>query len=286
MPDLVLQLLGFGLLFPAIWLCATLLQRQIPASGAIRQARMLALAVGFGGLIGATAWWPNAPYAFAWALPPLAARFLAVAACAFGVIALRAASLQSVGHLRLIAVMLLAYLGPLTGAIVILHLDRFDPTSPVSYGFFVIVLLLLAGAIAAFFRLPSDERGMTSGMLGLVGTLAGLWGLTLFIWPEGPWATIWPWPQDPLTSRLIAAMFLTIGAACHYAEGRAERRTVDLLCLIYGGGIAATAAIAALGGKPAFIAYAAFWALVAAQSLWGLVTDRAASPAPAPTRRG
>ena len=278
MPEFGVQVTGLVLLVLGLVIGEGLLQRRMALTGAMRQARVLALMAGIGGLVGATAWAQNLPYAFAWVLPPVAARFLAVAAVAFGVVALRAAWIGSVGHLRLIAVMLLVYLGPLAGAVVLLHLDRFDTTSPVTYTFFIIVVGMVFAAMLAMIRLPYDERGLSSGMLGLVGSLAGLWGLVLFLWPTGPWPLLWPWPQDPLTTRLIAAMFLTVAAACHFAEGRGERRTAYILCLIYGAGIALVISLALWLGKPGSWAYLLFWAFVAIEAVRGLVSERAASP--------
>lgn len=279
MPEVGVQLIGLVLLVLGVAVGEGQMQRRMPMTGAMRQARQVALLSGIGGLIGATAWGQNLPYAFAWALPPMAARFLAVAAVAFGVVALRAAWIGSVGHLRMIAVILLTYLGPLAGAVVLLHLDRFNPASPTTYVFFVIVAGMLAAAFLAMIRLPYDERGLSSGMLGLLGGLAGLWGLVLFAWPAGPWPLIWPWPQDPLTTRLIAAMFLTIAAACLFAEGRAERRTAYILCIIYGAGIALVVSLALWTGKPGSWAYLTFWTFVAIVAVRGLVSERAISPA-------
>ena len=278
MPVVVVQVIGLALLVLGMGLGEGILQRRMPMTGALQQARMLALLAGVGGLVGAAAWGQNLPYAFAWALPPMAARFLAVAAVAFGLVALRAAWIGTVGHLRMVAVMLLVYLGPFAGAVLFLHLDRFDPTSPVAYAFFGVVVCMVIAALLTMIRVPYDERGLSSGMLGLVGSLAGLWGLVLFLWPSGPWPIMWPWPQDPLTTRLIAAMFLTIAAACHIAEGRQERRTAYILCFIYGIGIALVEALALWLGKPGSWAYLLFWTFVAVEAVRGLVSERAASP--------
>lgn len=279
------QATGLVLLLLGIGLGERGLQRRLALTGAMRQARVLAILTGFGGLIGATAWGQNLPYAFAWALPLVAARFLAVAAVAFGVVALRAAWIGTAGQLRMVALMLLAYLAPLAGVILVLHLDRFDPLSPVTYAFFAIVVGMVVMALLAVLRLPYDERGLSAGLLGWIGTLAGVWGLALFIWPAGPAPLLWPWPDDPLTTRLIAAMFLTVATACHYAEGRAERLTAYILCIIYGTGISIVVALALVAGKPGFWAYLVFWAGVVVIALREIFRERAVSPAHAPSHR-
>lgn len=286
MSERTVQLLGFALLALCLLVSELGLQRRSPMQGALRQARLLALLAGYGGLIGATAWVQNLPYAFAWALPPLAARFLAAAALAFGLVALRAAWVGVTGHLRMIAAMLLVYLVPLAATLMLFHLDRIDLASPVAWVFLAIVLAMSLSALLAFFRLPFDERGLSSGLLGLVGTLAGLWGAALFLWPAAPIPFLFPWPDDPLTTRLIGAMFLTVATACHYAEGPSERRSADLLCFVYGAGIALACAYAAWQGKTFPWAYLVFWAAVAVVSLKALLSERGAAPAPGPSRRG
>lgn len=85
------QVIGLVLLVLGVWPGEGWLQRRLSLTGSERQARTLAIMTGVGGLVGAIAWWQNLPYAFSWALPPLAARMLAVAGVAFGAVALRAA---------------------------------------------------------------------------------------------------------------------------------------------------------------------------------------------------
>lgn len=286
MSAMTLQLLGLCLLVFGSLGLELLLQNHTPIAGAMREARGLAVLTAVGGIVGATAWWGNQPQAFAWTLPPLAARYLAVAGIAFGLVALRAALIGTVGHLRLLAAMLVIYLLPLTVAILTLHRDRLDFAAPLAWAFLAIVALLLILALRAIFRLPLGERGLNGDLLGLIGVMSGLWGLALFIWPAGPLPLIWPWPQDPLTSRLIAAMFLTVAGACQIAEGPAERRSALLLCLIYGNGITAATSLALSAGKPASLAYLIFWAFVALAALYGLLTERGSAPGPGPNLQG
>jgi hypothetical protein len=284
MSPLLMQILGLVLLVLGLWGAERWLQHRRPMARATRQARALALTAAVGGLVGAPAWWQNLDYAFSWPLPPLAARFLACAALAFAVVSFRSAVIGTVGHLRLIAAMLVAYLGPLTLAVLALHLDRFDFAAPITYGFFGIVGAMLITALLMLWRLPADPRGVSGDLLGLIGLVTGLWGLALFLWPAGPWPLIWPWAADPLTTRLIGAMFLTVATACLMAEGRAERRTAYLLCLIYGAGIALATTLALVAGKPAPLAYLIVWALIAGAGAWGLIRADASAPPRATSR--
>lgn len=258
------QSAGLALLLAGIVLGEALLQRYHPLGGAARRARLVALVATLGGAIGAPAWWQNMPYAFSWTLPPVAARFLAVAAVSFVVVGLRVLVQPGLGHLRLMAVMLAVYLGPLTAAILLLHLDRFDFAAPVVWAFFAIVVLLLTGAVAALVQLPAAPAQPLRLPSLVLGTATGLWGLVLFLWPAGPLPLLWPWAGDPLTSRLIASMFLTVAAASLTARRDPERRSALWLALLYGGGIAVTSAMALAAGKPASPAYLLFWAIAAA----------------------
>jgi hypothetical protein len=64
--------------------------------------------------------------------------------------------------------------------------------------------------------------------LWLVATVAGLWGLAMLVYPQGPVRQIWVWPQDPLTSRLIATMLLTICAVALMAVQSAAQARMSL----------------------------------------------------------
>jgi hypothetical protein len=278
------QVIGLLGLLAALILGEWALQSRRPAAGAERQTRAVILAAALGGLIGAPAWWQDLPYAFSWDLPPMAARFLAVAAISFAVGFAMILRQGSIGALRLGCGMLAVYLVPLTGAILLRHLDRFDLGAPVTWVFFALVAVLSLGALNGLFRLPLNERGLSGGIDTGIALVAGLWGLALFFWPDGPQPLIWPWPRDPLTTRLIAAMFLTIATAGWLSEGRAERRIALWVAMIYGLGIAATiyaSRITGAGGPPAYLVV---WGAIGLVAFFGLVTDRATVRAGAASR--
>lgn len=279
------QAFGVVLLLAGLFLGDLLLQRREALTGAARQTRTLVLMASLGGLIGGPAWWQNLPWAFAWDLPPLAARYLAVAALCFAFIGLRALASGAVTQMRVVSAMIAVYLGPLTVAIVLFHLDRFNFAAPVTYAFFAIVAVMLAGALLEMIRLPMNERGLSGALLWEVGVPVGLWGLALFAWPAGPVALIWPWPQDPLSSRLIAAMFLTVATACLMAEGPAERRLALWLCLTYGAGIVGVSAWALWTAGTAPLLYLIGWALVAITAAAGLISGDGSGRAPSASPR-
>ncbi len=274
---------GFVILFV---LAERALQSRSPRQGAERQARATILAAALGGLVGAPAWWQNLPQAFPWPLPGLAAEYLAVAGLAFALGFAMILWTGTIAALRLGAWMLLVCLAPLSVAIYGWHLARFDLSAPVTWAFATVVALLILGATNALLRLNSNERGLSGPIDTAIGTVAGLWGLVLFAWPEGPLTQIWPWPGDPLTTRLIAASFLSVASAGWLSEGRAERRIALWIAAFHGAGIAAATGwtLATIGTGP--ILYLIVWAGIALAALWGLVTDRAGGPATGSTPRG
>jgi len=259
-----------------------------------RLAVMVVVLTATGGAIGAPFWWFNAPAAFAWPLPPLAGRMLAAAGVAFALACGLALRRPEASHLRLIGAMLALYLAPLTAAIVLAHLDRFDFTRGVTWGFFVIVVLLLAGCAMLVARpagLSADSAARpgsaTTALLGGAALLAGVWGLALFLRPQGPVAAIWLWPQDALTSRLIGAMFLTVAGMALAARHHAVLAQTALTVIVtYGTLVSAAGLFNLAAAKPLPVAYLAFWAVLAALALWRLLSADAAWPSPAPSRRG
>ena len=280
-----------GVMGAGEWLLA---RRKGPARSAT--AERIVLFTMAGGFIGAPFWWRGDPEAFAWTLPPLAGRMLAAASWAFAVACLLALLRPGTARVRLIGVMLATYLGPLAVAILVLHTDRFDPVRPVTWAFFLIVMLLLAGAVRLLWPVPGPlpeeaspgARQATAQRVSLIfGAIAGIWGVTLFVWPSGPVTPLWLWPEDALTSRLIASMFLTIAAAIWAARGSPRLLVVVAASiLVYGVGIGLAGAANLAAGKPLPVAYLAFWISGAAGAAAVLLTaarsPRAGLPAPPP----
>ena len=181
-----------------------------------------------GGILGSIAWWIDDPRGFAWDLEPLAARMLAGAGWAFGIATFAALQRPTVHRIRLVLWMLVVYLLPLTVAIVAFHLAVFDFSQPISYAFFVTVLALLLPTLGFLVRQPeidghdlgdtvmNPKARYTDTWLRLLLIVIGLWGLALFLAPNGPIASLWPWAGMELCSRLIGTMLLTIAAAIIY----------------------------------------------------------------------
>ncbi|MEP6988154.1 MAG: hypothetical protein ABI970_21300, partial [Chloroflexota bacterium] len=104
---------------------------------------LLIIATMTGGLIGSSGWWFDVPQAFSWDLPPLASRMLAVAGWAFGAATFMTLQWPTLQRIRLVLLMLAIYLIPLALAIVFFHLNRFNPSAPITYAFFIIVMGLI-----------------------------------------------------------------------------------------------------------------------------------------------
>ena len=176
--------------------------------------------------------------------------------------------------------MLAIYLGPLAIAILALHRDRLDPAQAVTWGFFSIVILLLVGALwlIVSHKAPTTDALPARGIqwvLAAVGTVAGLWGAVLFIWPTGPVNAVWLWPTDALTSRLIASMFLTVSAASWLARTSASLVvTVLAVVLVYGIGVCLAGLVNLAADKPLPVAYLGFWVAAAITAAVSLATWR------------
>jgi hypothetical protein len=275
MMDLATQLFGLGCLLGGIGLGYRLATR--PYRGQLAPAQkgiiLLVLLTLMGGFVGAFAWWIDLPSGFAWDLPPLASRMLAAAGWAFALACLLALRNPTRRHLRLITLMLTIYLLPLAVAIVIVHLDRFDPNAPITYAFFIIVGIMVSAAlwfllrpvgVAAQAHTPGTPPSLIQSWLQTVALLTGLWGSALFITAAGPSALIWVWPQDLLASRLIAVMLLTIAGAALYSVRYAYlARTTLWMIALYGIGVGAAGLWNLTAGKPVPVLYVALFGLFA-----------------------
>lgn len=250
------QMVGMGLLLGSMALGQRLWRNRLDhiPDRPERLAAILLTATLAGGFWGALAWWPNYPFAFAWPLPPFAAKMLAAAGWSFALASALALWRPFPAHLRMVLAMLWVYLAPLTLAILTLHLARFDAGQPVTWAFFAIVTLLLAVASHALWRLPVPPPPPVPKApvsLWLIGLVAGIWGLALFFWPKGPSLVIWPWQGDPLTTRLIASMFLSVATAALLAL-RDSRLTDTALCttFAYGAGVVLAGWVQSMASQP------------------------------------
>lgn len=284
MDALLFQLVGLLLLLGVLGGGYWWLRRRYPGQwrGPQQGILLLTLLTLAGGFVGAFPWWLDVDVSFAWDLPPLVSRLLAAAAWAFALACGLALRHPTARHLRLIMLMVVIYLTPLALAILLFHLDRFDPAAPITYAFFVIVGVILLPALWFCWRPvgvvtenQADKRppkGVVQGWLGLVALLTGVWGLALFITHQGPSPLIWLWPQDQLASRLIAVMLLTIAAAALYSLRSATlARTTLATTLLYGVGGVAAALWNTLADKPIPVAYGIAFGLLALGSLLWLV---------------
>lgn len=287
MTDLGWQLFALVLLVAAVGL-STLRWVRPRASGLGVQATGLLVLVALtlsGGFIGSFFWWVDEARAFSWDLPPLASRMLAAAGWSFTVASVMTLEHPTPRRLRLFLLLLATYLAPLVAVIFLLHLDRFDFSLPVVYGFFGIAGGMTVATLWYLFRQPDvladPERDAAPAAppipawLGLVAALTALWGLALFVTDSGPSPLVWVWPGDPLTSRLIGVMLLTVAVGAVYAMRRADTARVMLaLCLTYGLGLAVASLWNALFGLPVKVSYVAVFGVVFAGSLALLATAR------------
>jgi hypothetical protein len=280
MTDLSWQLFALVLLFAAVGLSALRWLRP-RASGLGAQAIGLLVLLALtlcGGFIGAFFWWVDEARAFSWDLPPLASRMLAAAGWSFALVTAMALEHPTQRRLRLLLLLLATYLTPLVVVIFLFHLDRFDFSQPVVYGFFAIAGGMTVATLWYLFRQPPVEPDPARDALpaapivrlwlGLVGVLTALWGLALFITDSGPSPLVWVWPGDLLTSRLIGVMLLTVAVGALYARPRADTARVMLaLSLVYGLGLAAASLWNAFQGLPIKVSYLIVFSLIFLGSL-------------------
>jgi hypothetical protein len=224
--------------------------------GIPRAGRFTIIVTTVGGLFGAIFWWQGAEASFAWVLPLLAFRMLGAAATAFGLAGLLALERPTSARAKLHCIMTAIYLVPLTVAITTLHLDRFVFSAPVTWGFFAIVGLLIASSLTGALagkgpEYPMHVGGTEAAWLALAGSSLGLWGIALFTIPSAPYPLLFVWPADPLTSRLIAAMLITLATAFLLARrNRQLTAQAHLLGAVYGLGVAVAIMVNLFRGLP------------------------------------
>jgi hypothetical protein len=223
MPIFVIQFLGMLLFGVGLgvgyqrWIQPRAAALTAPA----RRLLLLVLATLLGGAIGSPVWWFDMPWAFAWDLPPLAARLLAAAGLSFVVVSFITLERPTRRRCQLVVALLSMYLTPLVIAVLLFHRDRFDFSEPITYAFFAIAGSMTIAALGYLLRLPGgipNEAPVAqtphvsiTGWLMLVAVIMLPWAGALFLSDRGPLVHVWVWPGDLLTSRLIGVMLLTIG---------------------------------------------------------------------------
>jgi len=238
-----------------------------------------------GGFIGAFSWWFDVPGSFAWDVPPLGSRMLGSAGWAFALASWAALERPTLGRLRLVMTMLVVYLAPLAVALVVLHLDRLDFGAAITYPFFSVVILLIVMPAFLLTRLPEIEPdgavdvqlplAATRVWLALVGVLTLAWSLALFVTDSGPVAAVWAWPGDGLTSRLIAAMLLTIAVASAMSlRSRDLAGLTSAITLAYGIGLAVASLWLMTANKPVNLVYLAVFGVIALGALIAWLAER------------
>lgn len=257
---------------------------QPPPSTAAKAMAGLVILTMTGGFIGGIAWWLGVSGSFAWALPPLAGRMLGAASWAFAVACLLCLGRPAHPRVRLVLLMIAVYLGPLAVAAILFHLDRFDLMQPISWGFFAVVIAFVALALLFLARQPTllpdgPINSTPSGRdlrIWLLATalLAGVWAVALYATNSGLSDTIWVWPGDLLTSRLIGSMLLTIAVVGAWASRREDAgRVVLLVDITYGGLVVLAGLASAVSGKPIPVAYVAAFGGLAIGSAYVLLAQ-------------
>jgi hypothetical protein len=279
MGGLLVALLGLAAWGYRHWICP----RRVGIHG--KGMLLLSVLTLVGGLLGSTGWWIDDPRSFSWDLPLLASRMLASAGWAFGVATLAALHRPVPRRTRLVMLMLAVYLAPLLVSASLFHLDRFDPAAPITYVFFALVLTMTVAALWYLFEQPvivpsepADSLAPTARVgrwLGLVAAVTALWGLALFVTDSGPSGSIWVWPGDLLTSRLIAVMLLTIAVGAVYALRSADVSRVMLGVIgVYGFGTMLANLWNILANKPVNPSYIAAFGIMFLVSATLLIAEK------------
>ncbi len=291
MLDFLIQFFGLVLLMAgmALGYWRWIRPHESILNGQSRGLLLLVLLTLMGGLIGSPFWWADVARSFSWDTPPLASRMLAAAGWSFVVVSYLALHRASHRRLRLVLLLLFVYLFPLTIAILLFHLDRFDFSAPITYAFFAIVVFMDIATAWYLLRQPTvlpdqpQDEAPNSQLVKLwmlfVAVLLGLWGLALFITDSGPIAAIWVWSNDLLSSRLIGVMLLAIATGLLYSFRFRDVAQVMLGTLVtYGVGLAAASLWNLLLGKPFPSAYFIVFSVISLISLSLLIVNRSKLP--------
>ena len=242
---------------------------------------MLVILTFAGGTIGSFSWWLDLAGSFAWDLPPLAGRMLGSAGWSFAFAAFLALQRPTFLRMRLVMLMLVIYLAPLAIALVLLHVDRLDFTAPITYPFLAVVALLSVGGGWFLWRRtrvlspalePADAPPPSAlrAWLWVVAAITGAWSVALAVTDAGPIREVWAWPGDPLSSRLIAAMLITVAVCSAWAARHADpARIMTGVAAIYGLGLLLASVQGALAPRSPYAA-TALTAYVAAFAVIGV----------------
>jgi hypothetical protein len=298
---LLTQIFALILLFAAIWFGAWRWIRPHAATITLagRGLLLLVIATLTGGFIGSPFWWMDLPSSFSWDLPPFASRMLAAAGWSFFVVSWLALRRPTYRRLRLILLLLFVYLVPLGMLILLFHLDRFDFSAPITYGFFAIAIPMGLAATGYLLRQPrilaDDDRAKDARAkddrdtfpanvvlqvwLNLVAVITGLWALALLVTDSGPSSLIWAWPGDLLSSRLIGVMLLTIACGALYSFRHGDTSQLMLAMIaVYSLGVTAASAWGALAGMPIKTLYTAVFSVIFIVTAVLLVSHRQPRP--------
>lgn len=284
---ILVQVLGLIFLLGGIWFGYRQWIQPHAATLNVQSRGLLVLVVAtlMGGFIGSPFWWFDQPWSFSWELPPLASRMLASAGWSFFALALLALQHPSYRRMRLVLIALFVYLAPLALAIFIFHLDRFDFSTPITYGFFAIVVPMTTATFWYLLRqpriVPDEPRDTAPAIpvvhiwLNIVAVISVLWGLALFVTDNGPSNLIWAWPGDLLSSRLIGVMLLTIAAASAYSARYADTARLMLwMIIVYSLGLTLATLWNMLFGLPIKALYTAVFGVLFLVSVVLLCTYR------------
>jgi hypothetical protein len=214
---------------------------------------------------------------------------LAAASWSFVVVAYMALRRPSYRRLRLVLLLVFVYLFPLTIAILLFHVDRFDFSAGVTYVFFIIVVSMDVASAWYLLRQPtilqdqSRDREPTVRIVRLwmllVGVVLGLWGLALFFSNTGPIAVVWVWSYDVLSTRLIGVMLLAVATGLFYSFRFRDVAQVMLATLVvYGVGISAASLWSLIIDAPFPVSYFVVFGLVSLVSLSLLVVANKRAP--------